>query len=154
MPLHNYKTRTTWTGNRGTGTSDYKSYDRSHTISIDGKQDIEGSSDAAFRGDKTKQTPEDMFVCSLSACHMLWYLHLCAVNGVIVKEYVDEATGQMEETSNGSGKFVQVVLRPSVKVLDKSMIEKANALHHEAHKMCFIANSINFPVIHQPLAYT
>jgi organic hydroperoxide reductase OsmC/OhrA len=83
---------------------------------------------------------------------MLWYLHLCAVNGVVVMDYVDEAVGTMEETSNGSGRFTEVVLRPLVTVKEQSMIEKANALHHDAHKMCFIANSVNFPVVHQPSA--
>src|SRR5687768_7370776 len=153
MRVHHYNSKTTWTGNRGQGTTDYKSYERSHTISMNGKPVIQGSSDAAFRGDKTKHTPEDLFVCSLSTCHMLWYLHLCAVNGVVVIEYVDDSVGTMEETANGSGRFTEVVLHPVVTVSEKSMIEKANALHHEAHKMCFIANSVNFPVVHQPSAY-
>jgi organic hydroperoxide reductase OsmC/OhrA len=120
---------------------------------MNGKPIIQGSSDAAFRGDKTKHTPEDLFVCSLSTCHMLWYLHLCAVNGVVVVEYVDDSVGTMEETANGSGRFTEVVLHPVVTVSEKTMIEKANALHHEAHKMCFIANSVNFPVVHKPSAY-
>ena len=154
MRIHHYNAKTTWTGNLGRGTTDYKSYERSHTISIDGKPAIQGSSDAAFRGDKTKHTPEDLFVCSISTCHMLWYLHLCAVNGVVVVDYIDEAVGTMEEVANGSGRFTEVVLRPVVTVSEKSMIEKANALHHDAHEMCFIANSVNFPVVLQPSAYT
>ena len=93
MASHRYVTKTIWTGNRGQGTSEYKSYDRSHIIRIQDKMDIAGSSDAAFRGDKTKHTPEDLFESTLSTCHMLWYLHLCAVNGVVVTEYTDEATG-------------------------------------------------------------
>lgn len=150
MRVHHYNIKTTWTGNRGQGTSEYKSYDRSHTISIEGKPDIQGSSDAAFRGDKTRHTPEDLFVSTLSTCHMLWYLHLCAVNGVIVLEYTDQAIGALEEDTSGSGHFTEVTLNPVVVVSEKSMIEKANALHHDAHKMCFIANSINFPVTHKP----
>lgn len=152
MRLHHYKTRTTWTGNIGEGTSAYKAYERSHVIGVEGKPDIQGSSDASFRGDKTKHTPEDMFVSSLSTCHMLWYLHLCSVNGVIVTEYYDEATGMMEETPDGSGRFTTVTLCPVVTVNEESMIDKANALHHDAHKMCFIANSVNFPVTHEPTA--
>jgi organic hydroperoxide reductase OsmC/OhrA len=152
MKQHHYHSTTTWTGNRGSGTSDYKAYERSHLISVDGKPDIEGSSDAAFRGDKSKHTPEDMLVISLSTCHMLWYLHLCAVNGVVVTEYVDNATGIMEEDAKGSGYFKEVTLHPRVTVSDKAMIEKANALHHEANNMCFIANSVKFPVYHKALA--
>lgn len=153
MRVHHYNIKTTWTGNRGQGTSEYKSYDRSHTISIEGKPDIQGSSDPTFRGDKTKHTPEDLFVSTLSTCHMLWYLHLCAVNGVVVMDYSDQATGTLEEDINGSGHFTQVTLNPVVVVSEKSMIEKANALHHDAHKMCFIANSVNFPVTHKPTSF-
>lgn len=152
--VHHYNIQTTWTGNRGEGTRDYRSYDRSHVISIDGKADIQGSSDPSFRGDKSKHTPEDLFVSTLSTCHMLWYLHLCAVNGVIVLEYTDQATGTMEEDPNGSGRFTSVTLKPEVLVADQSMIEKANELHHEAHKMCFIANSVNFEIAHEPVAFT
>ena len=153
MRVHHYNIKTTWTGNRGSGTSEYKSYDRSHTISIEGKPDIQGSSDAAFRGDKTRHTPEDLFVSTLSTCHMLWYLHLCAVNGVVVTQYTDQATGTLEEDANGSGHFTEVTLNPVVVVSEKSMIEKANALHHDANKMCFIANSVNFPVTHKPISH-
>lgn len=150
MPIHYYKVQTTWTGNRGTGTSEYKAYDRSHIISVNGKPDIQGSSDAAFRGDKSKHTPEDLFVSTLSTCHMLWYLHLCAVNNIVVMGYTDQATGLLEETSNGSGRFTGVTLNPIVTVTEEDMVVKANALHDEANKMCFIANSINFKVLHNP----
>ena len=149
MPQHYYSAKTIWTGNRGHGTSEYKAYDRSHIISMKDKTDILGSSDAAFRGDKTKHTPEDLFVSTLSTCHMLWYLHLCAVNGVVVTDYTDEATGTLKEEANGSGHFTEVTLNPVVTVTEKSMVEKATALHEDAHKMCFVANSVNFPVLHK-----
>jgi len=150
MRTHKYVTKTIWTGNQGTGTSDYKAYERAHIIRISGKPDIAGSSDAAFRGDKTKHTPEDLFVSTLSTCHMLWYLHLCAVNGVIVTAYEDEATGVMEETSDGGGRFTSVVLHPVVTIAAPEMLDKAMQLHHEAHKLCFIARSVNFPATHEP----
>ena len=152
-PLHHYTATTNWIGNRGTGTSDYKTYDRNHDIKIAGKEPLKCSSDPAFRGDKTRHNPEDLLVASLSGCHMLWYLHLCAVNGVVVTEYSDEAHGVMEENKDGSGQFNEVVLKPRVTVEDESMIEKANQLHHDANKMCFIARSVNFPVHHEPKAF-
>jgi organic hydroperoxide reductase OsmC/OhrA len=152
MKRHQYNIQTTWTGNLGDGTQDYKTYDRSHVIKMEGKADILGSSDASFRGDKSKHTPEDLFVSTLSTCHMLWYLHLCAVNGVVVLEYIDNAKGIMEEESNGSGRFTKVILSPEVIVSENNMIEKANELHSEAHRMCFIANSVNFQVVHEPVA--
>ncbi len=147
---HRYEATILWTGNKGNGTQDYKAYERAHVISIPDKQDIAGSSDPAFRGDKTKHNPEELLVSALSSCHMLWYLHFCAVNGVVVTSYVDNATGTMVENADGSGEFAQVILRPEVKVKDKSMIAKANELHEDAHRSCFIARSVNFEVLHQP----
>ncbi|QDK81370.1 OsmC family peroxiredoxin [Spirosoma sp. KCTC 42546] len=147
---HQYALTIKWTGNTGEGTSTYRSYERSHIISVDNKPDIPGSSDPAFRGDSTKYNPEELLVASLSTCHMLSYLHLCAVAGVNVIEYTDKATGVMVETPDGGGHFSEVTLHPHVVVADSSMIDKANELHHQANKLCFIANSCNFPVHHEP----
>lgn len=135
----------------GTGTSNYRAYERDHIISVNGKPAIPASSDPSFRGDKTRYNPEELLVSSLSSCHMLWYLHLCSAAGVMAIEYTDEAKGVMIETTGGAGYFKEVTLFPRVVVLDESMIEKANALHHEANKMCFVANSVNFPVLHYPV---
>jgi organic hydroperoxide reductase OsmC/OhrA len=148
--LHHYHATTKWVGNRGEGTLDYKGYDRNHDISIEGKQTLLCSSDPSFRGDKSRLNPEDLLVSSLSGCHMLWYLHLCVVNGVVITAYEDEASGVMQEDTDGSGYFLEVTLRPNVVVADKSMFDKAIALHHDANKMCFIANSVKFPVRHEP----
>lgn len=151
MKAHNYEIKVVWTGNEGNGTLNYKSYNRNHEISANGKYDgINGSSDPAFLGDKTKYNPEDLFLSSVSACHMLWYLHLCSVHKIVVTEYTDNATGIMEETENGSGKFTKVTLNPNVKITNADLIDKANELHTEANKMCFIANSCNFKIGHNP----
>ncbi len=147
---HKYDLTITWRGNKGQGTNDYRSYDRSHTVSITNKQDILCSSDPLFRGDKTKHNPEELLVASLSGCHMLWYLQLCAEAGVIVTEYVDNAWGTMVETADGGGHFKEVTLNPIVTVTENSMIVKANELHKNANALCFIANSVNFPVNHAP----
>lgn len=151
---HQYKATVTWTGNKGEGTSNYRSFGREHTISIGEKPDILGSSDPAFLGDTTRHNPEDLLVSSIASCHMLWYLHLCAEAGVVVTEYSDQATGIMVEEKNGSGHFTEVTLHPLVVVTEQSMIEQANMLHKKANEMCFIANSVNFPVKHQPTAKT
>jgi organic hydroperoxide reductase OsmC/OhrA len=147
---HNYTATIKWTGNKGKGTSNYRSFERSHSITIDGKQELLCSADPAFRGDKTKYNPEELLLASLSSCHMLWYLHLCAESGVIVLEYIDKATGTMLENSDGSGYFSLVNLNPKVVVTSASMLEKANTLHKKANKLCFIANSMNFEVVHNP----
>lgn len=146
---HHYNISTQWTGNKGEGTSGYTAYERAHNISALGKEIINASSDPAFRGDAGRYNPEELLVASLSSCHMLWYLHLCADSGVVVTAYEDDAGGTMEE-NEGGGRFVEVVLRPRVTVLHQSMIEKAISLHSIAHEKCFIANSVNFPVKHQP----
>lgn len=147
---HEYKSTLIWTGNRGSGTMDYRAYDRYFTIKIDGKEDIKGSSDPLFRGDKSLHSPEDMLLASVSSCHMLWYLHLCADNGIVVLEYIDEALGIMQEEKDGSGKFTQIVLRPNVVIAQGGDVDKAIQLHHESGKMCFIANSLKFPIVYEP----
>ena len=150
MPRHHtYDTVVTWTGNTGTGTSGYRDFERAHEITADGRAPIAGSSDPAFRGDDSRWNPEQLLVASLSQCHMLWYLHLCADAGVVVTDYVDHASGTMTE-SGGSGHFTEVVLRPRVTVSAPEMIGRAIGLHHDAHQACYVANSVNFPVRHEP----
>lgn len=152
MKEHMFNITIQWTGNDGEGTKEYRSYNRDHTISNNLKYAaIKGSSAPSFLGDKTKYNPEELLLSSISSCHMLWYLHLCTTNQIVVTDYIDHATGVMQETENGSGKFEKVTLHPKVRITDASMIEKANDLHSEANKMCFIANSCNFKIYHRPL---
>ncbi len=145
MKQHSYKLQVVWTGNNGEGTKTYRGYRRDHTISVVGKPEIVGSSDPAFRGDPSRYNPEELLVAALSSCHMLSYLHLCAVNHVAVEEYQDSPVGVMEEMPDGSGHFVSVTLRPVVKI-SAGDSAKALELHHDAHTLCFIANSVNFQV--------
>jgi organic hydroperoxide reductase OsmC/OhrA len=149
---HHYHVSVTWTGNQGSGTSGYKAYRRGHAIEAPGKAPILGSSDPAFLGDRTRWNPEDLLVASTSACHKLWYLHLCAEAGIAVLAYVDEAEGTMVEGEKG--RFTQIVLRPRVTVRAGDDVELAQRLHHDAHEQCFIANSLNFPVLCEPSIQT
>jgi organic hydroperoxide reductase OsmC/OhrA len=143
---HAYRTSLHWSAARGEGTVNYRSYSRNFTIGAQSKAPIEGSSDPAFRGDGSRYNPEELLVASLSSCHMLWYLHLCAINGIVVTEYRDQAEGFMNENDDGSGEFARVVLRPSVTLREASGESKARELHHQAHRLCFIARSVKFPV--------
>ncbi|KTS10685.1 peroxiredoxin [Methylobacterium radiotolerans] len=147
---HRYEVRVTWTGNTGSGTGAYRSYERAYDIDAEGKPTIAGSSDPSFRGDRSRWNPEDLLVASLSACHKLWYLGLCSQAGVVVTAYQDVAEGVMVEETNGAGQFASVVLRPEITISADSDEMKALALHHEAHAMCFIARSVNFPVSNEP----
>lgn len=149
MKEHTYESTIIWTGNKGSGTSDYAAYGREFTLQIAHKPDLLCSADVPFRGDKSKHNPEDFFLASLSSCHMLWYFHLCADAGIHVVEYTDKPIGKMIQDPAG-GRFTSVVLRPEVVITDPSKIELANSLHREANKQCFIANSCNFPVDHEP----
>lgn len=148
---HAYSVSIQWTGNKGTGTSHYKGYERSHTISVADKPTIPGSSDPAFQGDKTKYNPEELLVAALSSCHMLWYLHLCSEAGITVTSYTDNATGMMQETPDGGGRFTEVTLHPVVTVTEYAMAPRAEALHKNANELCFISRSVNFTVAHKPV---
>ncbi len=152
MPrTHHYRMTNRWTGNLGTGTSTYTSYSREHELSTTDKQiTIPGSSDPLFRGNPSRYNPEELLVGALSACHMLWVLHLCADAGIVVVDYADEAAGEMVEHTDGSGEFCRVVLRPRMCITDSSRIAEAVALHDRAHAVCALARSVNFPVEHQP----
>lgn len=146
MKQHHYEVRMEWTGSNGEGTKTYTSYRRDHVFAVNGKPPIPGSSDPAFRGDPARYNPEELLVAALSSCHMLFYLHLCAVNKVVVTAYEDSAQGEMDEAQDGSGRFTRVLLRPVVTIAAGDP-EKALALHEQAHRYCFIANSVSFPVL-------
>jgi organic hydroperoxide reductase OsmC/OhrA len=146
MKQHAYEAKIEWTGNDGDGTKTYKSYRRDHEISSSGKPPIQASSDPSFRGDRSRYNPEELLVASLSSCHMLSYLHLCAVNHITVYNYRDTASGLMRENEDGSGEFVKVTLNPQVTISSSDDQAQARSLHDQAHHLCFIARSVNFPV--------
>ncbi len=148
---HLYRVKVKWTGNTGDGTSSYRRYLRDHDIEVEGKMRILGSSDPSFRGDPSRHNPEELLVASLSSCHMLWFLHLCSANKIIVSHYEDHAEGTMTETNDGGGYFEKVILKPVVTITDNEKTEECAKLHREANSLCFVANSVNFPVIHQPV---
>jgi organic hydroperoxide reductase OsmC/OhrA len=151
MPeTHTYALTVTWTGNTGTGTSGYRAFERSHDIAGDGKPTIAGSADPAFRGATERWSPEELLVASLSQCHMLWYLVLCAKEGIVVTEYVDHPTGTLVDTPDGGGHFEEVSLHPQVTIATPEKMDRAIALHERAHDLCYIANSVNFRVRTEP----
>ena len=151
MKKHDYAISVEWTGNMGTGTSSYAAYSRNHIITGDRKGNVvSGSSDPAFRGDSARYNPEELLLAALSACHMLWALHLCADRKIVVLEYRDDALGVMAEEQDGSGKFINVTLQPRMRIATLSQIGGALEAHELAHRMCFIANSVNFQVVVQP----
>ena len=153
VPLHRYQVSVGWTGNLGAGTTEYRSYSRDHEVAAPGKPTLHCSSDPGFRGDGARWNPEELLVAALSQCHLLWSLHLCAEAGVVVVGYADAAEGVMETGQDGGGRFRSVLLRPHVTVADATMVGRAADLHREAQAKCFIANSVNFPVDHEPTTH-
>lgn len=146
---HSYRAHLIWDGNRGDGTTKYETYGREHRIEVAGKPVIQATADAAFRGDASQLNPEDLFLASISSCHMLSYLALCAKYRVNVLAYEDEATGTMQEDGRGGGKFVEVTLHPVVTIENPEQRERALQLHERAHEQCFIAASCSVPIHHE-----
>jgi len=147
---HNYAVSVEWTGNRGTGTSGYRDYGRDHVVRAEGKlHELAGSSDRTFHGDRDRWNPEELLLAALAQCHMLSYLHVASSRGIVVVAYTDAATGTMEQTANGGGRFTEAILRPVVTIAAGDPADALDA-HHEAAEKCFIAASVNFPVRHEP----
>ncbi len=150
---HGYAVEVQWTGNRGEGTATYRSYGRDHRITAEGKQhEIAGSSDRVFRGDRDRWNPEELVIAALAQCHMLSYLHVAAVNGIVVVDYRDSATGTLQQEGDG-GRLIEATLRPVVTLAahhTDADAGRAAGLHHRASELCFIANSVSFPVGHEP----
>lgn len=143
-----------WTGNRGTGTASYTAYARDHELSAENKASvIAGSSDPRFRGDATRWNPEELLLGAISACHQLWYLHLCADAGIVVTDYRDEADAVLTLDADGNGRITAATLRPQVTIASGDAALAAT-LHEEAGRRCFIARSVAFPVRHEAVITT
>ncbi|WP_077487718.1 OsmC family protein [Sinomonas mesophila] len=149
---HRYEATVTWTGNRGSGTSGYRAYGREHDVALPGLPVLPGSADPTFHGNRDRYNPEQLLLSALAQCHMLSFLHVAVNHGVVVVSYEDRAEGTMRLNWDGSGEFIDVLLHPRVGLADESQRGLANRLHEEAHGLCFIARSVNFPVRHAPEA--
>jgi organic hydroperoxide reductase OsmC/OhrA len=149
---HRYALTVRWTGNLGAGTAAYRGYSRDHDVEIPGLPVLRGSADPAFHGDRNRYNPEQLLLAALSQCHMLSFLHVAVKHGVVVTAYEDHASGLMRTNRDGSGQFESVTLKPRVTVADPAAAELLEELHTEANKLCFIARSVNFPVLHEPSA--
>lgn len=146
---HLFRAAASWNLDKARG--NLKSYNRNHTISIAGKQILNVSAAKAFKGDSNLYNPEDMLLASLVSCHMMSYLYVCNQNGIEVLEYSDEAVATLVVESDGSGRFTEVILNPKVIITQADKKEEALSLHKKANELCFIANSCNFPVYHNPV---
>ena len=148
---HTYQLTAIWEGNTGQGTKHIRSYERTHSILINGKENLKLTTDNKAVGNPNLHNPEDLLVAAVASCHLMSYLYVCALEGVVVEEYMDKVEGYMIEKTTGGGCFDKIILRPTVVVANSEMEKLAYSLHHKAHEICFIANSLNFPVICEPI---
>ncbi len=146
---HRFELALEWTGNRGRGTADARAFGRDHVVRIPGKPELLGSAARVFHGDADRWNPEEMLIAALAQCHLLSYLYVAARAGVVVESYVDDADGVLEVDADGAGRITAVTLRPVVTV-SAGDPDAALRLHDEAHRLCFIANSVAFPVHREP----
>ncbi|MFJ5696489.1 OsmC family protein [Arthrobacter sp. NPDC093139] len=154
LDQHHYSLTVRWTGNRGSGTSSYREYSRDHDVEIPGLPVLKGSADPTFHGDRSRYNPEQLLLTALAQCHMLSFLHVAVRHRVVVLSYEDHASGLMRLNRDGSGQFETVTLRPHVTVADPVHVALAEQMHREANAVCFIARSVNFPVVHVPVTTT
>jgi len=145
---HLFKAAINWTSNQNQAQAGRKFYSKSHQIKIEGKPILDVSAAKAFKGDPELYNPEDLLLSSLVSCHMMSYLYVCSQNGIEVLEYSDNAEAILEVAPDGSGRFTEVRLYPKVTIANPDKIQEALELHTKANKLCFIANSCNFPVVH------
>ncbi|MBP4137357.1 OsmC family protein [Flavobacterium geliluteum] len=146
---HLFKAEANWTSNQNSADSTKRFYNKSHQIKIEGKPVLDVSAAKAFKGNPELYNPEDLLLSSLVSCHMMSYLYVCSQNAIEVLEYSDHAEATLEVLEDGSGRFVEVKLNPKVTIASADQIELANELHKKANQLCFIANSCNFPVLHE-----
>ena len=145
---HGFTARLVWEGNTGQGTADYAGYGRGFRIEVAGKPEFGGSAAPMFRGEADRHNPEDLFLASLAACHMLFYLALCARHGLRVLAYQDDVRGLLRLRPEGGGRFETIDLCPCVELAPGGDEALALQLHEVAHEQCFIANSCSVAVRH------
>ncbi|CAD0000766.1 OsmC family protein [Flavobacterium chungangense] len=151
---HIFKAEAKWSLNQNREDSTKRFYSKTHQIKIEGKPILGVSAAKAFKGDPELYNPEDLLLSSLVSCHMMSYLYVCSQNGIEVLEYTDNAEATLEVTADGSGRFTEVRLHPKVKIANADKMQEALDLHIKANQLCFIANSCNFPVLHNATCET
>jgi organic hydroperoxide reductase OsmC/OhrA len=131
----------------------YESYNRAHDVLFkEGAIVLPSSSAPEFRGDADRVDPEEAFVASLSSCHMLTFLAICARKRLTLESYDDEASGRLDKGDGGKLWMTRVTLRPRVRFASGVAVDESQliALHHQAHADCFIANSVKTDIFVEP----
>lgn len=143
--IHTYQGELLWEGYRGLEPISYENYSRNYRFRAPGKHEIVGSADSTFLGDPELYNPEDLFIASIGACHMLFFLALAAKRGICVVSYRDQMEGILN-SSQHRATFEQLTLTPQVCITQQSDIPVAVALHQTAHNHCFLSRSCSFPI--------
>jgi organic hydroperoxide reductase OsmC/OhrA len=155
--VHYFEAKLTWTGapaagspdeDRAAGRADGTQF-REFLGDVAGKPSLLLSAAPEYRGDASRHNPEDLLVLSLASCHALAYLSLCEKCRLEVKSYEDHPLGELKK-HEGAMRFTKVTLRPRVGFARGADLVRAQKLHADARRFCFIANSVNFPIEHAP----
>jgi organic hydroperoxide reductase OsmC/OhrA len=145
--MSEYSAQLTWQRSPQEAFTDNR-YSRKHRLRFDGGAEMAGSSAVSSvplpHSDPTAVDPEEMFIASLSSCHLLWFLALAAQAGFVVDHYEDAAVGTLAKDARGRVAMTVVTLRPHVAFSGprQPTPEEHQALHHDAHARCYIANSV------------
>jgi len=140
MTVHEYSTRLSWTGSTGDG---YRDYDRAHEVELAGGT-LPITADPAFRGDESLTNPEQLLLAAASSCQLLSFLAVAALAKVDVLGYEDDATAVMPDAKDGM-RLTEIVLRPRITVRGADAVKVAELVEN-AHRQCFVANSLNTAV--------
>lgn len=148
--MSEHTARVIW--NRGDREFTYQKYSRDHEWRFDGGAVVPASASPAYMGGEAHVDPEEAFVASLSACHMLTFLALCTKERLVVESYEDDAVGHLEKNADGKMAVTRVTLRPNIVFSggDPSQ-ETLDKLHHDSHEMCFIASSVKTDITVEPV---
>ena len=143
--MSEHRTKLNW--NRATPDFDYKTYNRSHTVTFKNGQPLEMSASVAYKGDASMVDPEEAFVAALSSCHMLSFLAIASGKKFVVDSYEDDAIGHLEKNAEGQFAVTRVTLHPQVKFGGNGPDAATHRqMHDKAHHACFIANSVKTDV--------
>jgi organic hydroperoxide reductase OsmC/OhrA len=147
---HVFETRLEYPADKAQKLPPDPDFSRDNRLIVEGHPEMPGALPAALGGHNRGYSPEDLMILSLSECHCLTYLRLAQKNRLAIRRYEDRATGRLGKNAAGMTQLLEVVLRPRVTVARGTDLAAARTLHERAHHHCFMANSVNFPVLHEP----
>lgn len=127
-------------------------YTRGHTWAFDGGIEVPASSSPHVVprfAVKAAVDPEEALVASAASCHMLTFLYIAATRKFRIDSYEDNAEGLIEKLEDGRQWMSKITLRPRIEWAGEALPSQSeiDEMHHEAHRQCYIANSLKTDVV-------